>query len=1224
MSPVCRQPKFHLLLMVILWPLATNSQAADPVDYLTQIKPLLKKHCFACHGTLKQNAQLRLDSGHLLLKGGESGPAVIAGKPADSPLLERIKETDTDLKMPQQGVPLKPAEIALIENWIQQGASFPANDQPEKNVDEHWAFTLPSRAALPKSRFPGWDKHPIDRWIGDRLFSVGLVPSTQAAPEKLLRRLYIDLTGLPPSRQQLLVFLKDPSDKHYREIVDQLLKSPQYGQRWGRHWMDVWRYSDWYGRRSVGDVRNSYPHIWRWRDWIINSLNEGKGYDEMIREMIAADELHPADDERIVATGYLVRSWFSLNYDTWMRDIVEHTGKAFLGLRFNCALCHDHKYDPISQEEYFRFRAFFEPLELRHDQVPGGPALPKYIRYQPGSGSSLKPITSGMARIYDHTLDAQTHMYQLGDQRNRFEDRPPVTPGMPRSLGGKPITISPVTLPSVAYHPGLKPFVAKQEIIRVQKALDAANKKLAAQAKVDQAAVKQLNTQIKATQEQLVQRQTQLKQQQPQPNKTLTDLASSLCHWNFETLDAPNATGIIDLSKQYHLKWTAKPSAKLANKLDLQVLQEQQIKQALGRPEDNSTALDLNQGNEPVYLQGTIAPLHQSTEFTVTAIIQQQQTSKNYRQVILGSERQWVLLLRGINEQASELCFLIYDQEGNQSYLNTGSGNEPLLLNTKQAYGIAARLTKNELLLTVTHLGSKRQLQTKHFVLKEQLSTWKQLQQPAENRFVIGDVDGTARFQGLIDEISVWTQTLPLETIASHFQATAPDAKLEQLTQQLATQQLELARLQRPLELAELAKQMATEELAAIEKRLRADRLQYEDSTDPKILQQAIAGASAAEHKFALQAAKHQVASLQLQLAEAEAKTKSNDTKGQAAIKKLQGELNSATKRVTENQQLVANPPAKPSYTSFGPTYPKTSTGRRQALAHWLTDRSNPLTARVAMNHIWMRHFGRPIVESTFDFGRGGKLPSHPELLDWLAVEFMEHDWDMKHIHRLIVTSHVYRMTTKVSTTTRPNLEIDADNRHWWRMDNRRVEAEVVRDSILAMGGNLDLALGGPEVAPDKATQVPRRSLYFGNYPEDGGRINMLGLFNAADPNGCYRRDNSVMPQQSLALVNSQFAIDQSRRATRHIGKSLPADVDDKSFITAAYEVVLSRRPGEQELKLCLEFLERQRILYSDQPASKTPKPDKNRIGPASDPRWRARESLIRTLFSHHDFITIH
>ena len=170
----------------------------------------------------------------------------------------------------------------------------------------------------------------------------------------------------------------------------------------------------------------------------------------------------------------------------------------------------------------------------------------------------------------------------------------------------------------------------------------------------------------------------------------------------------------------------------------------------------------------------------------------------------------------------------------------------------------------------------------------------------------------------------------------------------------------------------------------------------------------------------------------------------------------------------------------------------------------------------------------------------------------------------------------------------------------------------------------MDLALGGPEIAPDQARQVPRRSLYFGSYPEDGGRINMLGLFNAADPNGCYRRDNSVMPQQSLALVNSQFAIEQSRRATRHIGKTLKPDVNDESFVTAAYEVVLSRRPTREELTLCLEFLERQRALYSRQAASPAAKPAKTSIGPAADPRWRARESLVRTLFSHHDFITIH
>jgi len=1220
-----RQSSVCSLLLGLCWLLAAHSlPAADPVDYVTQVKPLLKKHCFACHGTLKQNATLRLDAGSLILKGGESGPAIVPGKPAESSLLQRILETDADLKMPQQGIPLKPVEIALIKTWIEQGASFPDNDLPERSAREHWAFNVPRQVPLPESRFPGWEKHPLDRLAGDRLFSAKLVPSGQAAPAKLLRRLYIDLTGLPPGREQLLAFLADPSDKHYRQIVNQLLESPQYGQRWGRHWMDVWRYSDWYGRRAVGDVRNSYPHIWRWRDWIIDSLNEGKGYDQMIREMIAADELHPEEDDRIVATGYLVRSWFSLNYDTWMRDVVEHTGKAFLGLRFNCALCHDHKYDPISQEDYFRFRSFFEPLELRHDQVPGGPALPKYIRYQPGSGSSLKPISSGMARIYDHTLDAQTHMYRLGDQRNRFEDRPPVSPGMPQSLGGKPITIAPVTLPNVAYHPGLKPFVAQQEATRTEKAIAAADKKLASLAKVDQGAVEQLHTRIQATQAQLTQRVAELKEQQSEPGKPVANLAATLCHWNFETLDQTTATGISDLSKKYHLQGTNAGPTGLAKKLDQKTAQDNQIKQALGQPADNLTALDFNQANQPVYLDGTIAPLHENPGFSVTAVVQQRQTSKNYRQVIVGSEQQWILLLRGINEQSSELRCLLYDQEGHQHLLGGGPEDKPLLLNTKQTYGVSAQLGQDELILTVTHLGSQRQLQSKRFSLAKQIPTWKRLQQPAVHRFVIGDVDGTARFQGLLDELTVWKKTLPVETIAGHFQGTAPDPKIQQLSEQLASQQLELARLQRPLQLAQLEKQVAQDERSAIDARLAADRLQFQQTPAPERLQQTIKEASAAERTFALSTSRHQLASLQLQLAEAKVSTKATDTKGQAAIQKLQTQLAGAVKLVDKNRQLVKNPAAKPAYTSFGPSYPRTSTGRRTALAHWLTDRSNPLTARVAINHIWMRHFGKPFVESTFDFGRGGKLPTHPKLLDWLAVDFMEHDWDMKHIHRLIVTSRLYQMTTSITPATRHNLEIDPDNRHGWRMDNRRVEAEVVRDSILAVGGNLDVTLGGPEVAPDQAMKVPRRSLYFGTYPEDGGRINMLGLFNAADPNGCYRRDNSVMPQQSLALVNSQFAIEQSRRATRHIGQTLQSDVDDKSFVTAAYEVVLSRRPTMKEQTLCLEFLERQRKLYSQQPADTTPKAEKTGGGPSPDPRWRSRESLVRTLFSHHDFITIH
>ncbi len=251
-----------------------------------------------------------------------------------------------------------------------------------------------------------------------------------ATKRELIRRVTLDLIGLPPTREETLMFLGDHSADAYERLVDRLLARPEYGERWGRHWMDVWRYSDWYGRRAVPDVMNSYPQIWRWRDWIVRSLNEDKGYDRMLMEMVAADELCPTDDANVVATGFIVRNWYKWNYETWMKDCVEHTGKAFLGLTLNCAHCHDHKFDPITQEDYFRFRAFFEPLELRHDRVRGeadpGP-FKKYVYAE-----SYGPIKSGAIRIFDEKLDAQTFMFSGGDARNRIEGKPPVDCGPPR------------------------------------------------------------------------------------------------------------------------------------------------------------------------------------------------------------------------------------------------------------------------------------------------------------------------------------------------------------------------------------------------------------------------------------------------------------------------------------------------------------------------------------------------------------------------------------------------------------------------------------------------------------------------------------------------------------------------------------------------------------------------------------------------------------------------
>ena len=452
------------LVLLALAVIGSWAAAAEPVDYIRQVKPVLKERCVACHGVLKQKAGLRLDTGASIRRGAESG-RVVEPRHADlSPLIDRVTELDPALRMPPQGPPLTSQEIELLRGWIDQGAGSPDGEVAETDPRRHWAFLKPVRPAVPEVRDHAWVRNPIDAFLARPREQKGLLPLPPAEPHVLLRRLYLDLTGLPPTREELREFLADPSEAAYERVVDRLLNSPHHGERWARHWMDVWRYSDWYGRRAVPDVLNSYAQIWRWRDWIVRSLNQDKGYDRMVKEMLAADELAPTDQSNLVATGFLVRNFFRWNYNTWMKDNVEHTGKAFLGLTFNCAHCHDHKYDPIRHEDYFALRAFFEPLELRHDRLPGEPdpgPYPKYVY-----GKAYGPIKSGMVRVFDEKLDARTFLYTQGESRNVVAGRPPIAPGMPAFLGGASLRVEPIDLPAETSYPGLKAFVQREERAR--------------------------------------------------------------------------------------------------------------------------------------------------------------------------------------------------------------------------------------------------------------------------------------------------------------------------------------------------------------------------------------------------------------------------------------------------------------------------------------------------------------------------------------------------------------------------------------------------------------------------------------------------------------------------------------------------------------------------------------------------------------------------------------
>ena len=439
------------LFPAAVWLLVVVPATAAEVDYQRDIKPLLLHKCGACHGALRQQAGLRLDAGQLIRKGGESGPAVEPGNSAASLLLERVTETDETLRMPPtaEGEALTADQITLLKDWINQGAKSPDDEQIPEDPAAFWSYQSPSRPAVPEVKSKAWVRTPIDAFIASAREQHGLVASAEARPEVWLRRVYLDLIGLPPTREELHEFLGDTSDTAYESVVDRLLSRPEYGERWGRHWMDVWRYSDWYGSRSINEIRYSQRHIWRWRDWIVDSINADKSYDRMILEMLAGDELAPADPDVLRATGFLGRNWYKFDRNVWMFETVEQTSQAFLGLTLRCARCHDHKYDPISQEEYYRFRAFFEPHDVRTDPLAADTAMQK-------DATLGMVLTDGVSRTFDKELDTETYLFQRGD--NRYPDTShPLTPGVPASLGGPEITIQPISLPPEAWYPYLRP-----------------------------------------------------------------------------------------------------------------------------------------------------------------------------------------------------------------------------------------------------------------------------------------------------------------------------------------------------------------------------------------------------------------------------------------------------------------------------------------------------------------------------------------------------------------------------------------------------------------------------------------------------------------------------------------------------------------------------------------------------------------------------------------------
>jgi hypothetical protein len=307
--------------------------------------------------------------------------------------------------------------------------------------------------------------------------------------------------------------------------------------------------------------------------------------------------------------------------------------------------------------------------------------------------------------------------------------------------------------------------------------------------------------------------------------------------------------------------------------------------------------------------------------------------------------------------------------------------------------------------------------------------------------------------------------------------------------------------------------------------------------------------------------------------------------------------------------------------------YARTSTGRRLALARWIADRENPLTARVAVNHIWARHFGEPLVRSVFDFGLRTPRPVHHDLLDWLAVEFMESGWNMKRLHKLIVTSQAYRMQSSPVGADDPNRAIDPDNNYYWRMNPRRMEAEVIRDSLLHLAGRLNSTRGGPPLPVAAAEEGLRRTIYYHHARDD--RMLFLTMFDAPSIEECYRRHETIVPQQALALSNSKLVFDRADDIARAVSVEV-GDGSTSDFVSAAFEHLLGRVPTESEQAAALDGLTRLAAVEESAAAAPNGAPEKGAARGAgtpaqgaATPRDRARAAFIHVLLNHNDFVTI-
>jgi mono/diheme cytochrome c family protein len=972
--------------------------ATAPVDFARDVQPIFAAHCYECHGETKQKSGYRLDVRDNALSGGEAGKVpVMAGKSADSPLIQRVAGGNPDEVMPPKGEKLTAAQVGILRAWIDQGAAWPDAHAADKPKPEHWAFKAPVKPALPEPKNAAWARNEIDRFVLARLEKEGLSPSLEADKVTLLRRVSLDLIGLPPTIEEVDAFLLDNRSDAYERQVDRLLKSPHYGERWGRHWLDAARFAD-----SDGFEKDMSRNVWTYRDYVIGAFNKDVPYNQFIIEQLAGDQLENRTQEQVVATGFLRNSMRNeeggIDPEQFrmegMFDRMDAVGKSVLGLTIQCAQCHNHKYDPISQEEYYKF---FSYLNNDHE--------PMQAVYAPDEMMARESIVRQTREIEG---ELQHHHADWAERMAKWED--------------------------------------------------------------------------------------EVKNDQPQWT-IIQPIVEDISTGGQRYLT--NADGSF-LAQGYK---PTKHTVRMEFKSDM----------------TNITAFRLELLNDPNLplngpgrsFKGTSA----LTEFKVEAANPEEPTKKSFVKIASATADY------SNAEAALEPNF--DDKSGKKRV--TGPVNYAIDGDGLTAWGIDA--------------GAGRRNQERKAVFSA-----------ATNVAFAKGVNLTFYLE---QNHGGWNSDEHMNNNLGRFRLAvtgAPDAKADPLPKRVRDA------------FAIPREQRSPAQVATIFSYWRTLVPEFKDANE-KI----------------------------------DALYKSYP-EGTTALTLMARETPRDTRILKRGDFLKPTKEVKAGVPAFLPPIDESAPPTRLTLAKWLVDPKSPTTARVMVNRIWMTYFGQGLVTTPEDFGTQSAAPSHPELLDWMATEFMDRGWSVKAMHRLIVNSSAYRQSSRVT----PELyEKDPYNRLIARGSRFRVEGEIVRDITLAASGLLTPTIGGPSIfapappylflppasyAPFTWTEATgpdryRRALY--TFRRRSTPYPFLQTFDT--PNGdysCVSRLRSNTPLQALMTLNETVSMECAQNlallALEKGGKT------DEERITYAFRRALSRKPTKEEVADLITLMERQRQRVAD------------------------------------------